>query len=83
MASKNVNSIFPPSVVSGWVQKIKNNPQVYYSAKSTARNELVNSVGCTLQRTPATENTCPPLQETDPSCSGVMIIKDCDIVVQR
>ena len=36
-----------------------------------------------LQPIPATENTCPPLQESDPSCSGVMILNDCDILVQR
>ena len=81
--TKNVNSIFLPSVVSGWLQKIKINPQVYCSAKSTARNELVTSFGCTLQQIPATKNMCPPLQETDTSCSGVMILKKCDIVVQR
>ena len=31
----------------------------------------------------ATENTSPPLQETNPSCSGVMILNGHDIVVQR
>ena len=66
-----------------WLQKTKIYPPVCCSEILTAENELVTTAGPTLRKTAATENTCPPLQETDPSCSGVMNLNDCDIVVQR
>ena len=75
--------IFLSSVAGDWLQNIKIHLQVCYSAILRARNELVNIVGPTLQKMPVTGSTCPPLQETDPSCSGVMNLNNCDIVVQR
>ena len=64
------------SGTSSLLQKTKNNPQVCYSGMITAGNEHVTIVDSTLQQ-------IAPLQETDSSCSGVMILNDCDILVQR
>ena len=76
------------SETNGLLQKINSeSSQIYFSVLIHApRNELLvtsTSVGPNLQPIVITENTCPPLQETDPSCSGVMTLNDCDIVVQR
>ena len=53
--------------------------------ENNQHTELESSAGHTLQveLVAAKENTCPPLQETDPSCSGVMIMNNCDIIVVR
>ena len=75
-------------MASGLLQKIiiyAESSQVCCSVLIHApRNELlITSAGPDLQPIATTENTCPPLQETDPSCSGVMILNDRDILVQR
>ena len=55
------------------------------SARDVQHDDPESSADQALQteQAAATENTCPPLQESDPSCSGVMILNDYDIVVQR
>ena len=66
------------SMANDLLWKIKINPPVCPDAILT---ELLMTIA---GPTPATrENTCPPLQETDPSCTGVMILTNCDIIVQR
>ena len=53
--------------------------------ENNQHTELESSTGHTLQveLVAARGNTCPPLQETDPSCStsGVMIMNNCGIIV--
>ena len=48
--------------------------------------ELQSSASPALQATElvaARGNTPPPIQETDPSCSGVMTLDNCDILVEH
>ena len=75
------------SQASGLFRRGSDNDLVMYCIMRIEENnqhtELESSAGHILQveLVAATENTCPPLQETDPCCSGVMIVNNCGIIV--
>ena len=79
---------FEYSVTNGLLLKIEFNPESSQICCSvlihTQENKrLTTSAGPNQQPIVTTENSCLPLQETDPSYSGVMILNNCDILVQR